>query len=50
MAVAKKKRTLKSMTKAQKEKYYKEYYKSRKAGIDKWTAIKFARSMALLVK
>lgn len=45
----KSKRTLANMTPDQKKVYYREYNKSRKAGINKWDSIKFARSIALYI-
>jgi hypothetical protein len=42
------KRTLKQMTEAQKTVYYVELKKALANGVDKWTAIKFARSMATI--
>lgn len=43
---AKSKRTLSGMTPEEKKIYYKEFRKSRAAGIGKWDSIRFARSMA----
>ena len=40
------KRTLRGMTKAQRAVYYREYRQLTANGVDKWSAIKFARRVA----